>query len=234
MKVVRLLFAFFVFSLTTLAVQADSVAIHLDHKALSRKVRSIDSDVLELAMNAYREAYKEGRVKKPYLVVIDYSKPSHKKRMWILDLNKNKSLYHLHVTHGINSGKVRPKKFSNKNGSLQTSLGVFVTENTYDGRNGYSLRLEGLDHGINHNAKRRGIVMHGAHYASEDFLEKNGELGRSWGCPAIDHEVNAEVIELLEHGSVVFSYYPDRKWLSKVDYAASALPTRDELNTQEG
>lgn len=222
MKRVRAFFSILILFFASFSVVAESeyMSIHLDHRALHKKARNLDSDVLELAVSGYRKAYKEGHAKKPYLVVIDYSEPSYKKRMWIFDLHKNELLYNLHVTHGVNTGKVHSRKFSNRNGSLQTSLGLFVTENTYDGRNGYSLRLEGLDHGINHNAKRRGIVMHGADYASEDFLKRNGKLGRSWGCPAIGDEVNAEVIELLEHGSVVLSYYPHRKWLSKADYAS--------------
>jgi hypothetical protein len=193
---------------------AASEKLRLDPDELASKARTLNPEVMKLAVKAYHNAYKEGLVRKPYLVVIDYSKPSHKKRMWVFDLYEEEVVYKLHVTHGVNSGNRMATRFSNRLGSLQTSLGTFVTQNTYDGRNGYSLRLQGLEPGINDMAKRRGIVIHGANYASQDYLARNGKLGRSWGCPAIDTEYNAEVIELLEHGSVIFAYYPDEMWLA--------------------
>ena len=230
MKGIRALTVAFTLFFTSFSVIAESelISINLNQDVLSLQAPKLDPHVLDLALSGYRQAYKQGYAKKPYLAVIDYSEPSYEKRLWIFDLHKSELLYNLHVTHGVNSGKTSPRRFSNKNGSLKTSLGLFVTENTYEGRNGYSLRLEGLDRGINHNAKIRGIVMHGADYASANFLEKNGHLGRSWGCPAIDDQLNAEIIELLEHGSILFSYYPDRRWLSSVDYASAF--TLDENN----
>jgi len=191
---------------------------HIDARELVDDTDGLEVEVALYALKAYQNAHQQGHAKKPYLTIIDYSKPSKDKRMWIIDLEDQKILYELHVTHGVNSGKRMATRFSNKYGSLQTSLGTFVTENTYDGRNGYSLRLEGLEEGINDNAKVRGIVIHGADYARQSHVKQFGFLGRSWGCPAIDDAVNAEVIELLQDGSVVFSYYPDEMWLASSDF----------------
>lgn len=210
------------FSTLLTAAYAEKLKIRLDADAvetLSEEAETINPQVLDLALKAFKNVSAEGYVRKPYLVVIDYSVPSYEKRMWIFDLEEQEVLYKLHVTHGVNTGNIDATEFSNKVGSLQSSLGVFVTQNPYMGRNGYSLRLQGLEPGINHNAKKRGIVIHGAHYASADFVKKNGRLGRSWGCPAIDAKVNADVIKLIKHGSVVFSYYPDKTWLASSEYA---------------
>jgi len=175
---------------------------------LLSKANGLDPIAMQLALDAYNSATERGLVKKPYLTIIDYSKPSTEKRLWIFDLTQKKMLYELHVTHGKNSGQNIASKFSNKMNSLQTSLGTFITENTYQGRNGYSLRLEGLDRGVNDNAKKRGIVIHGASYATADYIKKRGRLGLSWGCPAIDKAVNEKVITLIKNGSVVFAYHP--------------------------
>lgn len=212
---------------TTSAI-AEGVQVKLDAKKLERKAKNLNPVVLSIALDAYRNALKEGHVTKPYLAVIDFSKPASQKRMWIFDLQRNQKLYELHVTHGLNTGnKHKAFRFSNQVGSLQSSLGLFVTKNLYEGRQGYSLRLEGLEPGINDNAMRRGIVIHGADYASNDFLRKTGTLGRSWGCPAIDEELNAEVIELLEGGSVLFAFYPDHRWLASAEYAGPPSPFED-------
>jgi hypothetical protein len=215
-------------ALVSTAAMAAGLEVNLNEAKLARKAKNLNPVVLSIALDAYRDALKDGHATKPYLVVIDYSKPAHQKRMWIFDLQRQQKLYELHVTHGLNTGnKTHAFEFSNRLGSLQSSLGVFVTKNTYVGRQGYSLRLEGLERGVNSNAMRRGIVMHGADYASRDFLQKTGGIGRSWGCPAIDSELNAEVIELLEHGSVVFSFYPDRNWLLSAEYAGPPSPFED-------
>lgn len=203
------------------SAQADSNRFRLDADSLARKARGLDPEVVEMAVDAYRDAYKMGHVRKPYLVVIDYSQPSHEERMWVFDLKKQKVLYNIHVTHGVNSGNRMATRFSNRVGSLQTSLGTYVTQNIYYGKHGYSLRLDGLEPGINDNAKQRGIVIHGASYASEDFIDRNGKLGRSWGCPAVDPKLNGKLISLLQNGSVIFSYYPDKMWLASLGYSDS-------------
>lgn len=186
----------------------DKRAIHL-----ASQTKGLDPKVLSLALTAHQEAKSRGLVQKPYLVVIDYTKPSVDKRLWIYDLDESQLVYELHVTHGEFSGKDKPSKFSNKKDSHQTSLGVYTTAETYKGMYGLSLKLDGHEPGFNDNARKRAIIMHGADFASEDYIKKHGILGTSWGCPAITDEVSDEVIELLKEGSLIFSYYPDKRWL---------------------
>lgn len=141
------------------------------------------------------------------LTVIDYQLPSSKRRLWVLDLHTQKILHHEYVTHGQNTGMNYAKSFSNTQNSKQSSLGVFKTLETYTGKHGYSLRLQGLQKGINDNAFKRAIVMHGADYVSDAFLKKHGRLGRSWGCPALDPKVSKRVIDTLKGGTYIFSYF---------------------------
>lgn len=154
--------------------------------------------------------YRSGAVEHPQtLTVIDYSKPSSQKRLWVFDLTKSALVYEELVAHGQGSGAGRSTLFSNEPETHQSSLGLFVTDTTYDGKNGYSLRLDGLDAGINDHARERAIVMHGAPYVSDTFIKANGRLGRSWGCPAIRNDVAREVIDRIKGGGLVFAYYPD-------------------------
>ena len=141
------------------------------------------------------------------LTVIDYQLPSSKPRFWVIDLIQKKILYQEYVAHGRNTGMKFAKKFSNTQNSKQTSLGVFRTLGTYLGKHGYSLRLQGLQKGVNDNAFKRAIVMHGADYVSESFLKKHGRLGRSWGCPALDRRVSKKIIETIKGGTYLFAYY---------------------------
>ncbi|WP_299691379.1 murein L,D-transpeptidase catalytic domain family protein [uncultured Vibrio sp.] len=157
----------------------------------------------------YRDAYlafqqTEGR-KKPLLTIIDYSRPSTEKRFFVIDMEKNELLYNTFVSHGVNSGQKTATKFSNIVNSRQTSLGTFLTDDTYYGSNGYSLRLDGLTQGQNDKARERYIVVHGAPYASKSFMEKNGYLGRSWGCPALPPELSREIIDTIKDGSVIYA-----------------------------
>jgi hypothetical protein len=175
---------------------------------------SIEDDVLELALGAATCAVRTGAVSQPRtLTVIDYSRPSTEKRLWVFDLKTRQLLYEELVAHGQGSGEARATAFSNDADSHQTSLGLFSTDTTYVGKNGYSLRLDGLDRGVNDRARERAIVMHGAPYVSDDFVEANGRLGRSWGCPAIRNDVAREMIDRIKGGSLVFAYYPDEAWL---------------------
>src|SRR6185436_17336428 len=145
--------------------------------------------------------------------VIDYSKPSSEKRLWVFDLTKGALMYEELVAHGQGSGSALPTIFSNEEDTHRSSLGLFVTDTTYVGKNGYSLRLDGLDAGVNDHARDRAIVMHGAPYVSEEFIKANGRLGRSWGCPAIRNDVAREIIDRIKGGGLVFAYYPDAEWL---------------------
>lgn len=171
---------------------------------------NLDAKVLTLALNAYNKAHKQGLVTNPYLTVIDYSLPSSQQRMWVIDVKRAAVDFHLHVAHGKNSGGLYATNFSNESGSKASSLGTFITSDTYHGSNGYSLNLKGLNKGLNDKAHARRVVIHGADYVSDSYLAKRGQLGRSWGCPALERSVNAKVINKIKGGSVVFSYHPQK------------------------
>ena len=186
------------------------------------EIGTLDRDILDLALNAASCAVRSGDVKAPRtLTVIDYSKPSSQERLWVFDLTTRELLYEELVAHGQGTGANVATQFSNNNESHQTSLGLFVTDTTYVGKNGYSLRLDGLDEGYNDKARERAIVMHGAPYVSETFVKANGRLGRSWGCPAVSDAVARQLIDRVKGGSLVFAYYPDAKWLKTSKYLGS-------------
>lgn len=167
-----------------------------------------DRAVLERAVEAYARLAREGRVRNERLTIIDYSRPSTEPRLWVVDVPGGRVLFRELVAHGKNSGEDRATSFGNEAGSLKSSLGTFVTGETYTGKHGYSLRLDGLDAGVNDRARERAIVFHGADYVSEAFAERQGRLGRSWGCPALRPDVAAQVIDAIKGGSVVFAAGP--------------------------
>jgi hypothetical protein len=140
------------------------------------------------------------------LTLIDYSLPSTKPRLWVLDLAHGRVLFHELVAHGAGSGGNYATRFSNTEASLQTSLGLFLTAGTYTGKNGYSLKLRGLEPGINDLAEERCIVMHGAWYVSADQIRRVGRLGRSWGCPALAKAVAPRVIDTIKGGTFLFAW----------------------------
>lgn len=182
----------------------------------SVSTNSINPKVLSLALKAHRKVHSMGAARnKQLLTIIDYSLPSTKPRLWVMDVATNKIIYHTLVAHGKNTGDNMAKHFSDKPGSLQSSLGVFVTGNTYNGKHGTSLVLHGLEKGFNTNAARRSIVIHAAHYVNTSFASSRGRLGRSWGCPALDTKIAKPVMSKIKDGSVVFAYYPDSHWLKK-------------------
>lgn len=183
---------------------------------LSRLAPSADPQVLELAVAAMHCAQASGvGGDARRLAVIDYSRPSLVPRLWLFDLAAGKLLYEEVVAHGQGSGENMATRFSNDDGSHQSSLGLFVTADTYTGRNGYSLRMQGLEPGINDAAMARAIVMHGAPYVDPTRGRATGRLGRSWGCPAVRSAVARPMIDLLRGGQFLFSYYPDRAWLTR-------------------
>jgi len=198
-----------------------SFDINEEVSSLSQKAPQLDKKVLKLALAAYQTANIKGAVKKPVLTVIDYSLPSSKQRMWIFDISKEKLLYNTYVAHGQNSGMTTPNHFSNESSSKATSLGTFVTKDTYMGSKGISLNLHGLEKGFNDNAYNRRVVIHGAWYVEPDFIKKAGRAGRSWGCPSIAQTLAKPVINTIKGGSVVFAYYPDRNYLSHTGYAVA-------------
>ena len=175
----------------------------------------VSAEVLNLALTATSCAAASGAIDAPppTLTVIDYSRPSTEPRLWVFDLATGEVLFKELVAHGRNTGENLATKFSNQMDSRQTSIGLFVTDDTYVGSNGYSLRLDGLDRGFNDRARDRAIVMHGAPYVNPEIAAAQGRIGRSWGCPALRTAIASKVIDTIRGGSVIFSYYPDREWL---------------------
>jgi hypothetical protein len=179
--------------------------------------------VLDLALGAAACAVKSGVVDAPAtLTVIDYSLPSTAKRMWVYDLNARALVFEELVAHGSASGDNFATDFSNDPDSHQTSLGLFVTDEPYVGKNGYSLRMSGLDAGINDRARERAIVIHGADYVSDAFAKAQGRLGRSWGCPAVRGVIARSLIDRVRGGGLVFAYYPDPQFLAESKYVQCA------------
>ncbi len=166
----------------------------------------------EQAMTGYHNLDKYEKLKrKNVLTVIDFSKASNKKRLYIVDLCNRSILYKSVVSHGVNSGRLFARNFSNENNSRQSSLGFYVTTFTYTGKYDLALRLDGMEHSNSH-ASSRGVVMHGAEYATYEFLKKNGSLGRSYGCPAMPYENFHQVVDWIKEGSCLFIYYPSRSY----------------------
>jgi hypothetical protein len=180
---------------------------------------TIDPDVFELALGAAACAVRSGSILNPStLTVIDYSRPSTARRLWVFDLHTQALLYEELVAHGKESGDNMARRFSNELDSHQSSLGLFLTEDAYVGRNGYSLRLRGLDEGFNDRAYERAIVMHGAPYVNDEVARTLGRLGRSWGCPALREGIARAVIDRVKGSGLLFAYYPDSAWLKSSKY----------------
>lgn len=179
--------------------------------------------VLRLAVEAAERADRQGLVERPELLtVIDFSLPSTEKRLWVLDLERGEVLFHELTTHGKGTGGNWAKEFSNVSMSLESNLGLLTTAETYYGKNGYSLRLDGHEPGFNDQARPRAIVMHGADYATRAFIRRVGRLGRSWGCPALDPKVNRKLIDTIKGGSAIFGYYPDEEYLTRSAFVGDA------------
>lgn len=183
--------------------------IHL----INAQADNLDPKVLKLSLQAYLKARRRGLDEKQLLTIIDYSKPSSERRLWVVDLHRGKVLFNTWVTHGKNSGELIATSFSNQIHSLKSSIGVFLTDLPYNGGNGYSLRLRGLERGINDNAYNRDIVVHGAWYADPSVIKTHGHIGRSWGCPAVSPTVAQPLINTIKESTLLVAYYPDANWL---------------------
>jgi hypothetical protein len=149
------------------------------------------------------------------LAVIDFSLPSTERRLWVFDLKRRTLLLRELVAHGQGSGENFATRFSNIEGSHQSSIGLFRTSETYHGQHGYSLRMDGLEPGVNDAARERAIVIHGAAYVDPVTARRQGRLGRSFGCPALRPSVARKMIDTLKDGQLLFAYYPDRAWLDR-------------------
>jgi len=182
--------------------------------ALASAAPTASRNVIELATQALSCAERTAIAPNPQtLSVIDYSRPSTEPRLWVFDLARKRLLFEELVAHGRNTGGNLAVRFSNAPGSLMSSIGVFVTAETYVGHNGYSLRLRGLEQGFNYNALDRDVVIHGAAYVDPILAGNLGRLGRSFGCPAVRPLIAHQLIDTIRNGSLLVAYYPDADWL---------------------
>lgn len=181
--------------------------------SLLNKFKYIHPEAIKLSLNSYNYLLQQNKIEKQNIItIVDFSKPSNVERLFVIDI-KNKKLIHKSLcAHGKNTGENYATSFSNDMQSFQSSLGVFIANETYIGTKGFSLKLDGQEEGINSNARERGIVIHGANYVSYDFIQKNGRLGRSQGCPALPIETNAKIIETIKGGSCFFIFHPNSKY----------------------
>lgn len=204
-------------------IGASSMSYGVSFKASDYKLADgLSKEVLGAAIKSVNCALKNDKGSKSgmtnKLAIIDFSMPSDQKRLWILDLKNGKYVVEDYVSHGVKSGNKFSNSFSNIQESHQSSIGLFKASESYYGSHGYSLRLDGLEKGVNDNARKRNIVIHSANYVSEKFISSYGRAGRSHGCPAVDSGVIKEVVDNLKGGQYVFKYYPDDNWLKNSPY----------------
>lgn len=167
------------------------------------------------AFEGYDQLKLQGVIESEFLTIVDFSLSSKEERLWVIDMNSKKVVLQSLVAHGRNSGNEFANQFSNQSESFQSSLGFYLTGETYQGKHGLSLRIDGLEYGINNNARNRAVVVHGADYASESFVKAHGRLGRSQGCPAVPYTVHKELIETIKGKSCIFIYHPSRNYVAK-------------------
>jgi len=174
--------------------------------------------VFEKAIKGYAKLDEAGKVSNPLLTVIDFNLSSKKKRMWVLNMNTREVVFNTYVAHGKNTGVEFAKNFSNKVNSHQSSLGFYVTGETYYGKNGLSLFIDGMEKGFNSKARERYVVIHGADYAEPDFIKRVGRLGRSYGCPAVPNKIAKDLIHKIKGKSVVYIHKTDENYLKNSEY----------------
>lgn len=179
-------------------------------------INTLKEEVFLKAFLGFENLKKAGKLNEDshLLTICDFSISSTIKRLWVIDLDQKKVLFNSLVAHGKNTGEEFAQKFSNTESSYQTSLGFYITESTYNGNNGYSLKLSGMDSGYNDAALQRAIVMHGADYVSDDFIKTQHRIGRSWGCPAVPRALAEPIINTIKGKNCLFIYYPDDQYLS--------------------
>lgn len=183
----------------------------------------LDEAIFEKAYKGFENLKKEGKLPEgsELLTIADFSRSSNTKRLWVIDLVNKKILFNSLVAHGMGTGEEFAEHFSNTDSSHQSSLGFYITDATYTGKNGYSLKLIGMDKGFNDAALDRAIVMHGADYVNENFAVAHKRIGRSWGCPAVSRELAAPIINTIKGKSCLFIYYPDDNYLKSSEWLKS-------------
>ncbi|AMW84109.1 MULTISPECIES: murein L,D-transpeptidase catalytic domain family protein [Pseudomonas] len=204
-------------SLSTVALADTGKPLTL-YSSLAHAAPELNPDVLKRALSAMQCAVGNGIEQSDRLAVIDYSQPSTARRLWIFDLRKKTLVLRDLVAHGQKSGENFATQFSNREGSYQSSIGLFRTQESYEGAHGYSLRMDGLEPGFNDRARDRAIVIHAADYVSPLWSKREGRIGRSQGCPAVRPQVARQVVDKLKDGQFMFSWYPDQRWLKSSAY----------------
>lgn len=175
----------------------------------------LNPEVIHMALSGFNKLKADNKILNSGIItIVDFSQSANNKRLYIIDLQSGKILFNTWVAHGRNTGEEYAKIFSNKPNSYQSSLGFYITGNTYSGKHGLSLKLKGMEQGINDQAESRAIVIHGADYVSEEFIRKAGRLGRSQGCPAVCPELTEPIINLIQGGTCLFIYYPEKNYLA--------------------
>jgi hypothetical protein len=178
----------------------------------SNKLKLPNLESFTAALKGYYLLREKGLVQKDILTIVDFSLSSNVKRLWVIDLETNTVLYNSLVAHGRNTGEEYANSFSNENSSYKSSLGFYVTGEVYNGKHGMSLKLDGLEKGVNDNARQRGVVIHSADYVSNSFIKQNKRLGRSQGCPAIPAELLSGIVNTIKNKSCLFIYHPSRSF----------------------
>lgn len=179
------------------------------YDSLQLQIRGLSRDAFAYAKQGFDRLLEEGRLLNDSIIsIIDFSKPSSEKRLFILDMKNYRVIHQTLVSHGRNSGKEMATQFSNQHSTYMSSPGFYITRETYEGKNGYSLKLQGLEPGINDNAYERGIVVHGAPYVTESYVQSQGYIGRSQGCPAVPAPQAHAIINQIRNGSCLFIYHP--------------------------
>ncbi|MBC7935130.1 MAG: murein L,D-transpeptidase catalytic domain family protein [Rhizobacter sp.] len=203
-------------TITPAAGIATSHSLLLIYDSLNLDELGLSAEAFNYAITGYEKLKQSGKIFNDKVIsIVDFTKPSYKKRLFVIDLNNYKLLFNTYVAHGQNTGAAYAKAFSNKAESHQSSLGFYITSGTYNGGNGYSMYLNGVENGFNNQAYDRSIVMHGAPYVSEGMIRSKGYIGRSHGCPAVPEKLNKPIIEKIKNGSCFFIYSDNRSYLSK-------------------
>ncbi|OYU80481.1 MAG: hypothetical protein CFE23_09540 [Flavobacterium sp. BFFFF1] len=198
----------------TTGFEAEATAVYNQLNANSFALPEVSS--FTQALEGFYALKAKGVIQKDILTLIDFSKSSNTKRLWVIDMATNTILFNSLVAHGRNTGEEFANSFSNQPQSYKSSLGFYVTGEIYNGKHGASLKLDGLEKGVNDTARERGVVMHAADYVSESFIKNNHRLGRSQGCPALPAELTQEIIQKIKNKSCLFIYHPSRAKASQV------------------
>jgi len=196
-------------------INSHSIAKTALYDKMQLSTLGLSKEAFEYAIKGYNYLLSSGKLNNDgILSIVDFSLPSSKKRLFVIDMENLKVLFNTYVAHGRNSGTVYANEFSNAPESHKSSLGFYITKATYNGEHGFSLQLEGEEKGINDNAFNRAIVIHSAPYVDESLIKSQGYIGRSFGCPALPPKYSTAIIQTIKNGSCFFMFSPDSKYIS--------------------